>query len=250
MKGAEGRSLCSILSSRGSCSGFEQREERWRENLGRHREPGVLGPLQKVGPCCPALTQPLCPASVNPSLVKVHIHHPPEASVQVHQVARVRGEAPEENSVETRPSPWLPASPRHSHWDSNSIPVRSGEAPQPRPPAAPRPPGRLGRCYLSSVNGQVRTHPLPQPYRLPEQSVTAPHSAPSLCCSSSRSQCLLSLPFPIWKTQSIKLCDQGEPSLPPGLHWIPVSSRHAPEAPKGSHSGRAPVNPGLSWSRA
>uniref|UniRef100_A0A452QDQ2 Latent-transforming growth factor beta-binding protein 2 n=1 Tax=Ursus americanus TaxID=9643 RepID=A0A452QDQ2_URSAM len=93
-------------------------------------------------------------ASVNPSLVKVHIHHPPEASVQVHQVARVRGEAPEENSVETRPSPRLPASPRHSHWDSNSIPARSGEAPQPAPPAAPRPPGQLGRCYLSSVNGQ------------------------------------------------------------------------------------------------
>uniref|UniRef100_A0ABI7YIV0 Latent transforming growth factor beta binding protein 2 n=1 Tax=Felis catus TaxID=9685 RepID=A0ABI7YIV0_FELCA len=93
-------------------------------------------------------------ASVNPSLVKVHIHHPPEASVQVHQVARVRGEAPEENSVETRPSPRLPASPRHSHWDSNSIPARSGEAPQPPPPAAPRPPGLLGRCYLSSVNGQ------------------------------------------------------------------------------------------------
>ncbi|XP_034499090.1 latent-transforming growth factor beta-binding protein 2 isoform X2 [Ailuropoda melanoleuca] len=93
-------------------------------------------------------------ASVNPSLVKVHIHHPPEASVQVHQVARVRGEAPEENSVETRPSPRLPASPRHSHWDGNSIPARSGEAPQPPPPAAPRPPGRLGRCYLSSVNGQ------------------------------------------------------------------------------------------------
>ncbi|XP_041614372.1 latent-transforming growth factor beta-binding protein 2 isoform X2 [Vulpes lagopus] len=93
-------------------------------------------------------------ASVNPSLVKVHINHPPEASVQVHQVARVRGEAPEENSVETRPSPRLPASPRHSHWDGNSIPVRSGEAPQPPPPIAPRPPGRLGRCYLSSVNGQ------------------------------------------------------------------------------------------------
>uniref|UniRef100_A0A8C0NWC2 Latent-transforming growth factor beta-binding protein 2 n=1 Tax=Canis lupus familiaris TaxID=9615 RepID=A0A8C0NWC2_CANLF len=93
-------------------------------------------------------------ASVNPSLVKVHINHPPEASVQVHQVARVRGEAPEENSVETRPSPRLPASPRHSPWDGNSIPARSGEAPQPPPPAAPRPPGRLGRCYLSSVNGQ------------------------------------------------------------------------------------------------
>ncbi|XP_015455116.1 latent-transforming growth factor beta-binding protein 2 isoform X3 [Pteropus alecto] len=95
--------------------------------------------------------------SVNPSLVKVHIHHPPEASVQVHQVARVRGEAEEaaeENSVETRPLPQLPASPGHSYWDSNSIPSRPGEAPRPLPPAAPRPRGLLGRCYLSSVNGQ------------------------------------------------------------------------------------------------
>ncbi|TKC45008.1 hypothetical protein EI555_008228 [Monodon monoceros] len=97
-------------------------------------------------------------SSVNPSLVKVHIHHPPEASVQVHQVARVRGEveeAPEENSVETRPSPWLPASPGHGHWDSNSIPARSGVVPRPPPPVVPRPPALLGRCYLSAVNGQA-----------------------------------------------------------------------------------------------
>uniref|UniRef100_A0A8C7BNQ4 Latent-transforming growth factor beta-binding protein 2 n=1 Tax=Neovison vison TaxID=452646 RepID=A0A8C7BNQ4_NEOVI len=122
-------------------------------SLQRGSRNGVLqeGPLRQSTFTLPLSNQL---ASVNPSLVKVHIHHPPEASVQVHQVARVRGEAPEENSVETRSSPWLPASPRHSHWDSNSIPARSGEVPPPRPPAAPRPPGRLGRCYLSSVNGQ------------------------------------------------------------------------------------------------
>lgn len=104
---------------------------------------------------------------MNPSLVKVHIHHPPEASVQVHQVARVRGEAeeaPEENSVETRPGPRLPASAGHGRWDSNRIPTRHGEAPRPLPPAAPRPRGLLGRCYLSSVNGQVR-----KSWKLPEQ---------------------------------------------------------------------------------
>ncbi|GAB5573029.1 latent-transforming growth factor beta-binding protein 2 [Prionailurus iriomotensis] len=120
------------------------------ERGSRHRAL-LEGPLRQSTFTLPLSNQL---ASVNPSLVKVHIHHPPEASVQVHQVARVRGEAPEENSVETRPSPRLPASPRHSHWDSNSIPARSGEAPQPPPPAAPRPPGLLGRCYLSSVNGQ------------------------------------------------------------------------------------------------
>ncbi|XP_007939559.1 latent-transforming growth factor beta-binding protein 2 [Orycteropus afer afer] len=95
-------------------------------------------------------------AFVNPSLVKVHIRHPPEASVQIHQVARVRGEAEEarENSVEIRPSLRLPASPGHSHWDSNSIPTSSREPSRPLPPAAPRPRGLLGRCYLSTVNGQ------------------------------------------------------------------------------------------------
>ncbi|XP_059951809.1 latent-transforming growth factor beta-binding protein 2 isoform X3 [Mesoplodon densirostris] len=126
------------------------------------REPPEMGGRHRASPQGPlkqsTFTLPLSNqlASVNPSLVKVHIHHPPEASVQVHQVARVRGEveAPQENSVETRPSPWLPASPGHGHWDSNRIPARSGEVPRPPPPVVPRSPALLGRCYLSAVNGQ------------------------------------------------------------------------------------------------
>ncbi|XP_030617810.1 latent-transforming growth factor beta-binding protein 2 [Delphinapterus leucas] len=121
---------------------------------GVHHRASPQGPLKQSTFTLPLSNQL---ASVNPSLVKVHIHHPPEASVQVHQVARVRGEveeAPEENSVETRPSPWLPASPGHGHWDSNSIPARSGVVPRPPPPVVPRPPALLGRCYLSAVNGQ------------------------------------------------------------------------------------------------
>lgn len=89
--------------------------------------------------------------------------------MQVHQVARVRGEAeeaPEENSVETRPSLRLPVSPGHGYWDGNSIPTQPGEARRPLPPAAPRPRGLLGRCYLSAVNGQVRTHPCLSPPQL------------------------------------------------------------------------------------
>ncbi|XP_074183311.1 latent-transforming growth factor beta-binding protein 2 isoform X2 [Rhinolophus sinicus] len=123
------------------------------EGGSRHRGP-LEGPLKQSTFTLPLSNQL---ASVNPSLVKVHIHHPPEASVQVHQVARVRGEAeetPEENSVETRPSLRLPVSPGHSYWDGNSIPTQSGEARRPLPPAAPRPRGLLGRCYLSAVNGQ------------------------------------------------------------------------------------------------
>ncbi|KAM7155880.1 latent-transforming growth factor beta-binding protein 2 isoform 1-T1 [Molossus nigricans] len=121
---------------------------------GSHHRASLEGPLRQSTFTLPLSNQL---ASVNPSLVKVHIHHPPEASVQVHQVARVRGEAeeaPEENSVETRPSLQLPASPGHSHWDSNSIATQAREAPQPLPPGAPRPQGLLGRCYLSAVNSQ------------------------------------------------------------------------------------------------
>lgn len=109
---------------------------------------------------------------MNPSLVKVQIHHPPEASVQIHQVARVRGEVDpvlDDNSVETRASHRPHASPGHSHWASNSIPAQAGETPQPPPPVLPRHQGLLGRCYLSTVNGQVRTKFLPQPIRLLEQ---------------------------------------------------------------------------------
>ncbi|XP_023559365.1 latent-transforming growth factor beta-binding protein 2 isoform X2 [Octodon degus] len=111
------------------------------------------GPLQQSTFTLPLSNQL---ASVNPSLVRVHIHHPPEASVQIHQVARVRGEdrALEENRVETRAPPQLQADPRLSHWDGNSIPAQSGQ-PLPSPPqAVSRLQGLLGRCYLSTVNGQ------------------------------------------------------------------------------------------------
>lgn len=103
---------------------------------------------------------------MNPSLVKVQIHHPPEASVQIHQVARVRGEMDpvlEDNSVETRASHRPHGSPGNSHWASNSISARAGEAPGP-PPVLSRHSGLLGQCYLSTVNGQVRRTSLRQPF--------------------------------------------------------------------------------------
>uniref|UniRef100_A0A8D2DYD9 Latent-transforming growth factor beta-binding protein 2 n=1 Tax=Sciurus vulgaris TaxID=55149 RepID=A0A8D2DYD9_SCIVU len=123
------------------------------ERGSRHRAL-LEGPLKQSTFTLPLSNQL---ASVNPSLVKVHIQHPPEASVQIHQVARVRGEADgtlEENSVEARGPPQLPSSPGHGRWDSNSIPARSGEPPQAPPAVLPRLQGLLGRCYLSSVNGQ------------------------------------------------------------------------------------------------
>uniref|UniRef100_A0A8D2HU71 Latent-transforming growth factor beta-binding protein 2 n=1 Tax=Urocitellus parryii TaxID=9999 RepID=A0A8D2HU71_UROPR len=130
-----------------------QLERETLERGSRHRAL-LEGPLKQSTFTLPLSNQM---ASVNPSLVKVHIQHPPEASVQIHQVARVRGEADvtlEENSVEARGQPQLPSGPGHSHWDSNSIPARSGEPPRVPPAVLPRHQGLLGRCYLSSVNGQ------------------------------------------------------------------------------------------------
>lgn len=126
-----------------------------REPPGRGSQHRALleGPLKQSTFTLPLSNQL---ASVNPSLVKVQIHHPPEASVQIHQVARVRGEVDpvlEDNSVETRASHRPHGSSGHSHWASNSIPARAGEAPQP-PPVPSRHYGVLGQCYLSTVNGQ------------------------------------------------------------------------------------------------
>uniref|UniRef100_A0A8B9FUM0 Latent-transforming growth factor beta-binding protein 1 n=1 Tax=Amazona collaria TaxID=241587 RepID=A0A8B9FUM0_9PSIT len=60
-------------------------------------------------------------ASLNPSLVNVHINHPPEATVQIHQVARVRGDAEvsEENSVEAVLVPQLAAMPWYTQAHGN-----------------------------------------------------------------------------------------------------------------------------------
>ncbi|XP_037994049.1 latent-transforming growth factor beta-binding protein 2 isoform X2 [Motacilla alba alba] len=96
-------------------------------------------------------------ASLNPSLVNVHINHPPEAIVQIHQVARVRGdaEASEENSVEAVLVPQLAAVPWYTypHGNGNSIATESRQQQQ-------RAPGLLGRCFREALHGQC-TNPLP-----------------------------------------------------------------------------------------
>ncbi|XP_021102118.1 latent-transforming growth factor beta-binding protein 2 isoform X1 [Heterocephalus glaber] len=124
---------------------------------GSHHRAVLENPLHRSTFTLPLSNQR---ASANPSLVKVHIQHPPEASVQIHQVARVRGEADGflENSVEARAPPQLPANPWHSHRDSNSILARSGEPPQSPPQVMSRHQGPLGRCYLNTVNGQCANH--------------------------------------------------------------------------------------------
>lgn len=88
--------------------------------------------------------------------MNVHINHPPEATVQIHQVARVRGdtEVSEENSVEAVLVPQLAAMPwyTYTHGNGNSIAPESSRQQQ-------RAPGLLGRCFREALHGQVRGHP-------------------------------------------------------------------------------------------
>ncbi|XP_044291867.1 latent-transforming growth factor beta-binding protein 2 isoform X3 [Varanus komodoensis] len=90
-------------------------------------------------------------ASINPSLVNVHINHPPEAEVQIHQVARVKSDSDhsEENSVETVLVSQLPIGHQYNDnatRNSNSIVTESNQK--------QRTQDLMGRCYLESVHGK------------------------------------------------------------------------------------------------
>ncbi|XP_062973935.1 latent-transforming growth factor beta-binding protein 2 [Elgaria multicarinata webbii] len=93
-------------------------------------------------------------ASINPSLVNVHINHPPEAEVQIHQVARVKSDSDqsEENSVETVLISQLPTGPQYnnnatSSSSSNNNVVTESKQQQ-------RTQSLMGRCYPESVHGK------------------------------------------------------------------------------------------------
>ncbi|XP_061467717.1 latent-transforming growth factor beta-binding protein 2 isoform X2 [Rhineura floridana] len=92
-------------------------------------------------------------ASINPSLVNVHINHPPEAAVQIHQVARVKSDSDqsEENSVETVLMSHFPLGSQFNDnatitTNSNNIVTESNQQ--------QRPQGLMGKCYLETVHGK------------------------------------------------------------------------------------------------
>uniref|UniRef100_A0A8B9QFD1 Latent transforming growth factor beta binding protein 2 n=1 Tax=Apteryx owenii TaxID=8824 RepID=A0A8B9QFD1_APTOW len=95
-------------------------------------------------------------ASLNPSLVNVHINHPPEATVQIHQVASVRGdsELSEENSVEAVVVPQLAAVPWYTYTNRNGNNIGTESRQQQRPPDL------MGRCFREALHGQC-ANPLP-----------------------------------------------------------------------------------------
>ncbi|XP_053132852.1 latent-transforming growth factor beta-binding protein 2 isoform X3 [Hemicordylus capensis] len=95
-------------------------------------------------------------ASINPSLVNVHINHPPEATVQIHQVARVKSDSDqsEENSVETVFISQLPTGPQNNDNTTTNNKIVADSNQQQRPQ------GLMGRCYLETLHGKC-ADPLP-----------------------------------------------------------------------------------------
>ncbi|XP_039598234.1 latent-transforming growth factor beta-binding protein 2-like isoform X2 [Polypterus senegalus] len=108
-------------------------------------------------------------ASVHPSLVNVHIHHPPETKVQIHQVARVKPEPPktDQNSLDgvqlihsvqqrTQLSKGAQQGTENNSINGNSI-IGNGSG-------SSRQQNRLnsyvGRCFQETVDGQCGK-PLP-----------------------------------------------------------------------------------------
>uniref|UniRef100_A0A8C4T1F0 Latent transforming growth factor beta binding protein 2 n=1 Tax=Erpetoichthys calabaricus TaxID=27687 RepID=A0A8C4T1F0_ERPCA len=108
-------------------------------------------------------------ASVHPSLVNVHIHHPPETKVQIHQVARVKPEPPrtDQNSLEgvqlihsvqqrTQLSKGAQQGTENNSINGNSVIGNGG--------GSSRQQNRLnsyvGRCFQETVDGQCGK-PLP-----------------------------------------------------------------------------------------
>ncbi|KAM4625043.1 latent-transforming growth factor beta-binding protein 2-like [Polymixia lowei] len=108
--------------------------------------------------------------SLHPSLVNVHIQHPPDAEVQIHQVARVRpGQRPPTtegaHSVQQRSQPGNRNVNGNGHWNGNSNGNgHHGEPHNGNANGHARPQGRqngyVGRCFQETIDGQCGK-PLP-----------------------------------------------------------------------------------------
>lgn len=121
---------------------------------------------QQHGPKPPSHTMYTLPlsnqqVSLHPSIVNVHIQHPPEAEVHVHQVARVQpGHRPP--TAEGAHSVQQRSQPGNGHESTNEHPDRHHHShehaphrPQPRPNGS-----SVGRCFQETVDGQCGK-PLP-----------------------------------------------------------------------------------------
>ncbi|XP_067335910.1 latent-transforming growth factor beta-binding protein 2-like isoform X2 [Channa argus] len=96
--------------------------------------------------------------SLHPSLVNVHIQHPPDAEVQVHQVARVQpGQRPA--TTEGAHSVQQRSQPANGHINEHSIRHSQTDGNGHARPHNPQN-GHVGRCFQETVDGQCGK-PLP-----------------------------------------------------------------------------------------
>ncbi|XP_072424321.1 latent-transforming growth factor beta-binding protein 2-like isoform X1 [Chiloscyllium punctatum] len=98
-----------------------------------------------------------------PSLVNIHVNHPPEATVQIHQVARVKTvpDTPIKNSIKLSQE----QQPIHSVQQRSQLNANGNVNGQPKPQSQPQPqpPTRtlnVGRCFQETADGQCGK-PLP-----------------------------------------------------------------------------------------
>ncbi|KAM6917617.1 latent-transforming growth factor beta-binding protein 2-like [Lycodopsis pacificus] len=127
----------------------------------RHKDASHRGPK---APLHSMYTLPLSnqQVSLHPSLVNVHIQHPPEAEVQIHQVARVHpGQRPATadgaHSVQQRSQPGNGHEPTNDH--SSRQPHTSGNGNN-HARTHTHQNGQVGRCFQETVDGQCGK-PLP-----------------------------------------------------------------------------------------
>ncbi|XP_077414400.1 latent-transforming growth factor beta-binding protein 2-like isoform X2 [Vanacampus margaritifer] len=130
-----------------------------------HAKPNAHKDSRNSGPKSPShstYTLPLSnqQVSLHPSLVNVHIQHPPEAEVRIHQVARVqpgqRSPATEgAHSVQQRSQPGNGHEPALEHGGRHVYTSVDGHA-----RTHHRQNGQVGRCFQETVDGQCGK-PLP-----------------------------------------------------------------------------------------
>ncbi|XP_051869024.1 latent-transforming growth factor beta-binding protein 2-like [Pristis pectinata] len=118
--------------------------------------------VAKTAPADSSITQsvytlPLSnqPVVMHPSLVNIHVNHPPEATVQIHQVARVKN--PPDSSAKKNIKNSLDQQSVHS-VQQRSQPNASGNNNGQSQPH--RKPMTVGRCFQETVDGQCGK-PLP-----------------------------------------------------------------------------------------
>ncbi|XP_076017741.1 latent-transforming growth factor beta-binding protein 2-like isoform X2 [Genypterus blacodes] len=124
------------------------------------------GPAEPKSPSHSMYTLPLSnqQVSLHPSLVNVHIDHPPEAEVQVHQVARVQ-HGQRQATTEGAHSVQQRSQPGSEHYhetanDNNNGPPRGSGNSHSHVTPPNRHNGHVGRCFQETIDGQCGK-PLP-----------------------------------------------------------------------------------------